>query len=158
MCIRDSFLFFVTFSNGRPYDRSVLNRLETTALGVDVWQLLCGLGLFLSPGAATSELFTWMIVLVNVGFVAQFITCLWRHGELLRCGRKRTSPPPRIGRPQLQMRVTHLVNKHRAMEQTTAYDASMLKRTETRRAQRQEARSRLQARLRGRITKVAPDQ
>ena len=98
-----------------------------------------------------------MIVLVNVGFVAQFLWCLWRHGEALRCGRRRT-PPQRIRPPQLQMRVTHLVNKHRAMEQTSAYDASMLKRTETRQAQRQAARSRLQARLRGRVTKVAPAQ
>ena len=81
------FLFFVIFSNGRPYDRPVLNQLEMTALGVDVWQLLCGLGLFLSPDAATSELFTWMIVLVNIGFVAQFLSYLWRHGEALRCGR-----------------------------------------------------------------------
>ena len=44
-----------------------LNKIEMIALLVDVWQLLCGLGLFLSPGPAASKLFTWMILLVNVG-------------------------------------------------------------------------------------------
>ena len=37
--------------------------------------------------SSASELFTWMIVLVNIVFVAQFLSCLWRHGEALRCGR-----------------------------------------------------------------------
>ena len=149
------FLFFVIFSNGHPYDRPVLNQLEMTALGVDVWQLLCGLGLFLSPDAATSELFTWMIVLVNVGFVTQFLSCLWLHGEAMRCGRKRT-PPPRIRPPQLQMRVTHLVNKHRVMEQASAYGTSVVKRTATRQARQRDAQLRLQARLRSRTSKVVP--
>ena len=54
------------------------------------------------------------------------------------------------------MRVAHVIEQHKVFKKTEAYSMSTAQLAKIRNIQQQEARLRLQARLRGRLPKVAP--
>jgi hypothetical protein len=74
-------LFVVVFSLSQPYEQTYLNRLERSALSINVITLLCGLGLFTNDGLdedAKSQGFALLLTLCIVGLNAMFVVNVGR--------------------------------------------------------------------------------
>ena len=82
-------VFLALFVYVQPYHNPVLNKLETCALTADFLTLFLGLGLFNNKNAgemksdAFAQIFSILVVVVNVLFIGYMLYVLWQNSEYL---------------------------------------------------------------------------
>ena len=113
-------LYVAIFSLSHPYEESYLNRLEHTALSINVLTLLLGLGLFTNENAGPNRksdsfatLLTVCIVVFNVSFMLQVIWTLTQHSQYCHvCKRKQVAATVAVHPRSGPRRVQRVLRNH----------------------------------------------